>query len=181
MILCSMFCPYLVVGFIVIDCVRVVTHTANMIPGDWANMCQAVWRSPLLPLQKTDDRVEDLTLGSGARFKRDLLAYLTEYGPKKTGPLVEQLRKYDFGAIRAALVASVPSKQKIDDLDSQKKTLWGWPALKDIMRQIPPAQKTTKATTPHIVTQVCPTVSTYRIHCMLTRVDILRCYAWPDR
>ncbi|GMG17398.1 unnamed protein product [Aspergillus oryzae] len=127
----------------------------KIVHGSWKRDApnRAVWRSPLLPLQKTDDRVEDLTLGSGARFKRDLLAYLTEYGPKKTGPLVEQLRKYDFGAIRAALVASVPSKQKVDDLDSQKKTLWGWPALKDIMRQIPPAQKTTKATTPHIVTQ----------------------------
>ncbi|KAE8135018.1 tyrosyl-DNA phosphodiesterase I [Aspergillus pseudotamarii] len=136
------------------DLAQVVIHTANMIPGDWANMCQAVWRSPLLPLQRTDDRGEDLTLGSGARFKRDLLAYLNEYGPKKTGPLVEQLRKYDFGAIRAALVASVPSKQKINDLDSQKKTLWGWPALKDIMRHIPPAQESSKATTPHIVTQI---------------------------
>ncbi|KAE8412654.1 tyrosyl-DNA phosphodiesterase I [Aspergillus pseudocaelatus] len=136
------------------DLAQVVIHTANMIPGDWANMCQAVWRSPLLPLQRTDDRGEDLTLGSGARFKRDLLAYLSEYGPKKTGPLVEQLRKYDFRAIRAALVASVPSKQKINDLDSQKKTLWGWPALKDIMRHIPPAQESNKTTTPHIVTQI---------------------------
>ncbi|GAB1204786.1 hypothetical protein APSETT445_003449 [Aspergillus pseudonomiae] len=96
---------------------------------------------------------EDLALGSGARFKRDLLAYLGEYGPKKTGPLVNQLRKYDFGAIRAALVASVPSKQKINDLDSQKKTLWGWPALKDITSRISPAQNSSKATTPHIVTQ----------------------------
>ncbi|GAB1191261.1 hypothetical protein APSETT444_000433 [Aspergillus pseudonomiae] len=115
----------------------------------------AVWRSPLLPLLKTDGlEEEDLALGSGARFKRDLLAYLGEYGPKKTGPLVNQLRKYDFGAIRAALVASVPSKQKINDLDSQKKTLWGWPALKDITSRISPAQNSSKATTPHIVTQI---------------------------
>ncbi|KAE8372423.1 tyrosyl-DNA phosphodiesterase I [Aspergillus bertholletiae] len=137
------------------DLAQVVIHTANMIPGDWANMCQAVWRSPLLPLQNADDRVEeDLAIGSGARFKRDLLAYLSAYGPRKTGSLVEQLKKYDFGAIRAALVASVPSKQKICDLDSQKKTLWGWPALKDIMHRIPSAQRSGQITTPHIVTQI---------------------------
>ncbi|KAF7595912.1 hypothetical protein BBP40_004405 [Aspergillus hancockii] len=135
------------------DLAQVVIHTANMIPGDWANMCQAVWRSPLLPLQRAGDREEDLALGSGARFKRDLLAYLNEYGPKKTGPLVDQLKKYDFGAIRAALVASVPSKQKINNLDSQRKTLWGWPALKDIVRHIPISQKRSESATPHIVTQ----------------------------
>ncbi|OGM43158.1 tyrosyl-DNA phosphodiesterase [Aspergillus bombycis] len=136
------------------DLAQVVIHTANMIPGDWANMSQAVWRSPLLPLRTTDGLEEDLALGSGARFKRDLLAYLREYGPKKTGPLVEQLRKYGFGAIRAALVASVPSKQKINGLNSQKQTLWGWPALKDITHHIPPAQENREAPTPHIVTQI---------------------------
>jgi tyrosyl-DNA phosphodiesterase-1 len=141
-------------GFISIDCYRVIIHTANMIPGDWTNMCQAVWRSPLLPLQRTGDRGGDLSIGSGARFKRDLLAYLNEYGPKKTGPLVDQLKNYDFGAIRAALVASVPSKQKINNLDSQRRTLWGWPALKDIVRHIPIPQKSSKRGTPHIVTQV---------------------------
>ncbi|KAF9893845.1 hypothetical protein FE257_010015 [Aspergillus nanangensis] len=136
------------------DLAQVVIHTANMIPGDWANMCQAVWRSPLLELRKdTEQRSGDVTkLGTGARFKRDLLAYLSEYGPKKTGSLVDQLRRYDFGAVRAALVASVPSKQKVNDMDSRRKTLWGWPALKDVTRNIPIEK--TSASTPHIVTQI---------------------------
>ncbi|KAE8384377.1 tyrosyl-DNA phosphodiesterase I [Aspergillus alliaceus] len=141
------------------DLAQVIIHTANMIPGDWANMCQAVWRSPLLPLQKTDGGQGDLELGSGARFKRDLLAYLTEYGSKKTGPLVDQLKKHDFRAIRAALVASVPSKQKINSLDSQRKTLWGWPALKDTIRHISLAQKSNKNATPHIIIQMSSVAS----------------------
>ncbi|KAE8353959.1 phospholipase D/nuclease [Aspergillus coremiiformis] len=141
------------------DLAQIIIHTANMIPGDWVNMCQAVWRSPLLPLRKTDDLGGDPALGSGARFKRDLLAYLKEYGIRKTGSLVDQLMKYDFGAIRAALVASVPSKQKINDLNSQQKTLWGWPALKDVVRHIPPTHKRSKAGIPHIVTQISSVAS----------------------
>lgn len=130
-----------------------------MIHMDWTNMTQAVWRSPLLPLQKPSalGSMPDGKIGSGTRFKRDLLAYLKAYGPKKTGPLVQQLESHDFGAIRAALVASVPSKKHASDCNSSKDTLWGWLALKDLMGQIPIQQKktsTSSAKKPHIVTQV---------------------------
>ncbi|KAJ5105604.1 hypothetical protein NUU61_002951 [Penicillium alfredii] len=144
------------------DLAQVVIHTANMIYGDWANMTQAVWRSPLLPLQNPGTHSTSQphsAIGSGARFKRDLLAYLKAYGARKTGALVQQLNKYDFGAIRAALVASVPSRQRVSELDSDKSTLWGWPALKDVMSRVPVRQQT-KATQSnasgksHIVTQI---------------------------
>lgn len=93
-------------------------------------------------------------IGSGARFKRDLLAYLTAYGKKKTGSLVEQLVKYDFGAIRAALIASIPKRQETD-IDSRKESIWGWPALKDTLRQIPiKRQDDSKPEKPRIVIQV---------------------------
>lgn len=128
------------------DQFRVIIHTANMIHGDWTNMTQAVWRSPLLPLleSKSSQSSEDGELGTGVRFKRDLLSYLKSYGVKKTGPLIQELARYDFGAIRAALVASVPSKQKSNNLDSDKATLWGWPALKDLMGRLPINRKTAK-------------------------------------
>lgn len=118
-------------------------------------MTQAAWCSPLLPLQKanTAGSQTDGKIGSGARFKRDLLAYLKAYGPKKTGPLVQQLHNYDFGSIRAALIASVPSKKHVSDSSSEEDTLWGWPALKDLMSQIPIVQKNTSKK-PHIVIQV---------------------------
>lgn len=126
-----------------------------MIHMDWTNMTQAAWRSPLLPLQKTSSARSqtDTKIGSGARFKRDLLTYLKAYGPKKTGPLVQQLDSYDFGSIRAALIASVPSKKHVSDSSSEEDTLWGWPALKDLMSQIPIQQKNT-GKKPHIVIQV---------------------------
>lgn len=148
------------------DLTRIVIHTANMIRQDWTNMTQAVWRSPLLPLSPPGSRVSSQTssnIGSGARFKRDLLSYLKAYGLKKTGPLVQQLNRYDFGAIRAALVASVPSKQNVSSLDSEKATLWGWPSLRDLMSRIPirkqPRDGKTHEPIPHIVAQISSVAS----------------------
>lgn len=126
-------------------------------------MTQAVWRSPLLPLEKPkpspESQAKCLKFGSGARFKRDLLAYLKAYGPSKTGALVRQLNDFDFKAVRAALVASVPSRQHASNSNSDEDTLWGWLALKDATSRIPTAQKgdeLQKGNTiqPHIVIQV---------------------------
>lgn len=133
-----------------------------MIYQDWTNMTQAVWRSPLLPLHKgnVSSAQTHSAVGTGARFKRDLLSYLKAYGAKKTGPLVQQLNRYDFGAIRAALVASVPSKQRFDSLNSDKGTLWGWPALRDLLSHVPTRQSNNKRADnhqigkPHFVIQV---------------------------
>ncbi|KAJ5758737.1 hypothetical protein N7520_005893 [Penicillium odoratum] len=139
------------------DLAQVVIHTANMIPQDWTNMTQAVWRSPLLPLLSPGTLPSspgNTPPGTGSRFKRDLLTYLRAYGPKKTGSLVQQLSRYDFGAVRAALVASVPSKQHLSGLDSGKATLWGWPALKDLMTHVPVRNIKKKNQTCHIVIQV---------------------------
>lgn len=129
-----------------------------MIPGDWGNMTQAVWQSPLLPLASpntTFPAAEHSVFGSGKRFKRDLLSYLEFYGGKRTGRLVAQLKKHDFTAIKAALVASVPSREKLGGVDSERSTLWGWPALKDTVCQIP-LKRPTQKRDPHVVIQVSP-------------------------
>ncbi|KAJ5484009.1 hypothetical protein N7539_005805 [Penicillium diatomitis] len=132
------------------DLAQVVIHTANMIHGDWANMTQAVWRSPLLPLQAvpntTNVSSQQTAFASGARFKRDLISYLRAYGSKKTGSLVQQLNRFDFDSVRAALIASTPSKQVLYNVDSETATLWGWPALKDLMGRIPTRRTTAKST-----------------------------------
>ncbi|OKL57096.1 hypothetical protein UA08_07558 [Talaromyces atroroseus] len=137
------------------DLAQVVIHTANILAGDWANMSQAVWRSPLLPLALTqhDLDAEVEVFGTGDRFKRDLLAYLDFYGRKKTGVLVDQLRKHDFKTVRAALIASVPSREKLSRADSSKSTLWGWLALKDALRQIP-LRNVSHGKFSHIIIQV---------------------------
>lgn len=120
---------------------QVVIHTANMIERDWRNMTQAVWRSPLLPLsnspqsQATDG--EAPAIGSGERFKTDLLNYLRAYNRQRPvcNSLVEKLAQYDFSSIRAALVASVPGRYNMND--ETEETKWGWPALKHILRNVP--------------------------------------------
>lgn len=131
---------------------QVIIMTANMIAIDW-RMTQAVWRSPLLPLQETSNNPQQVALrffplGSGARFKHDLLAYLSKY-ETRTKRMVAQLCQYEFSSIRAVLVASTPSKQKIRYLDSDTEDLWGWLALKRALVGI-----NMKSLSPHIVIQI---------------------------
>lgn len=113
-----------------------------MIPRDWTNMCQALWSSPLLPLSTTPSSPSpDMTappFGTSGRFKRDLFSYLKAYG-SKTGGLIKELKKYDFSAIRAALIASVPSKQHLHGLEPDDETTWGWPALRHVLTSVPSA------------------------------------------
>jgi tyrosyl-DNA phosphodiesterase-1 len=116
---------------------QIIIHTANMIPFDWGNMAQAVWKSPLLPLCSNSTLpAQPEQMGNGAKFKVDFLNYLRAYDSKRTicKPLIEQLMKYDFSEIRAALVGSVPGKQ---DMESDSKTSWGWAGLKNVLMSVP--------------------------------------------
>ena len=114
---------------------QVVIHTANMIPKDWTNLTNAVWMSPMLP--KLDNATttestllssQDCPLGSGEKFKTDLLNYLRSYDSRRVTckALVDQLSGYDFSTVNAALVASVPGRHDINDVS---QTPWGWVAL----------------------------------------------------
>ena len=138
------------------DCAEVAIFTANMIPGDW-RMCQAVWKSPLLPLQTCayDEQARSSLplLGSGARFKHDLLAYLQKY-ETRTKNLVSNLSQYNFTSVRAALVASTPCKQNLRSLDPDTGTLWGWPAIQRVLSSIPMT-----SSKPHIVIQISSVAS----------------------
>ncbi|KAL0261737.1 hypothetical protein SLS55_003167 [Diplodia seriata] len=136
------------------DSAQVVIHTANMIPKDWTNMTNAVWRSPLLPLLPETSQPHQTTpastsesrisgtgnarhaIGTGQRFKVDLLRYLSAYG-KRLSTLTKQLVRYDFSAIRAALVASTPNRVKLDDTNPDERTSWGWVGLREVLSQIP--------------------------------------------
>ncbi|CAG9937141.1 unnamed protein product [Clonostachys rosea f. rosea IK726] len=120
---------------------QVIIHTANLIPKDWTNMTNAVWKSPILSklansVEHTDTPSSTAFLGTGARFKRDLLNYLKKYEQRRTTlrPLVDHLGQYDFSPVRAALIASVPGTHKTDD---SQQTLWGWPALKQQLQSVP--------------------------------------------
>ncbi|KAJ4360417.1 uncharacterized protein N0V89_000979 [Didymosphaeria variabile] len=138
------------------DSAQVVIHTANMIQRDWTNMTQAVWRSPLVPLQSiTSVSLADevtLPIGSGGRFKKDLLCYLNAYGKRLNG-LTEQLTKYDFRAIQAAFIASAPSRQTPNAARPSVQTSFGWLGLKEILSTIP-VRKTATPLPPSIVVQI---------------------------
>lgn len=123
------------------DCAQVIIHTANMIAQDWTNLCQAVWKSPLLPLSGPEDQsllphTDSHALGSGLRFKTDLLRYLEAYEGRLRN-LREQLCQYDFSSVRAALIASTPNAKQ--PLPSPTSTAWGWPGLQQILQSIPPS------------------------------------------
>lgn len=91
---------------------------------------------PLLESSKPE--ASDPKLGSGAKFKIDLLNYLRHYDRNNkrpfTGELVQQLTKHDFSEVRGALVASVPGKQS---LETDFTTIWGWPGLKEVLKDVP--------------------------------------------
>lgn len=126
------------------DTAQVVVHTANMIAQDWANMSQAVFKTPHLALLTAEQKKDPLLLngsktarfGSGARFKLDFLNYLRAYDTRRSicKPLIEQLLNYDFSPIIGALVGHVPGRHS---LESDSGTLFGWPALKSVLLIIP--------------------------------------------
>lgn len=134
------------------DVAQVVITTGNFIEKDWS-MSQAFWCSPELPLAASTSGDGDMRIGSGERFKSDLLAYFKAYGSKLTS-LHSQLRQYDFHAIRAALVASVPSKLRPSSV-SYDEPLWGLPALERVLKHVR-ADPTKQA---HIVTQMSSVAS----------------------
>jgi len=128
---------------------QVIIHTANMIPFDWANMAQGLWRSPLLPLINEKSPPEQSSqLGSGSKFKTDLLYYLKAYDTKRVicKPLIEELSKHNFSEIKAALVASVPGKQEVN---GNQETSWGWLGLKNVLKSVP-----VRGSEPEIVVQI---------------------------
>ena len=141
------------------DLAQVIITTGNFIEKDWS-MSQAFWCSPLLTFSKGEPKDDATTisrlptLGSGERFKHDLLAYFSSYGTRLSD-LTSQLRKYDFSHVRGALIASVPGTQNLRSTDPEKENLWGLPAMKRLLSQIPCVDNGR----PHIVTQVSSVAS----------------------
>lgn len=137
------------------ETVQVVIHTANLIPHDWRNMTQAVWRSPVLPLMRDGkdvlvgkDAAENDPDRIGRQFKHDFLAYLRSYNEKRAvcQALVDALVRYDFSAVRGVLIGSVPGRHHVPFPDEEVKSVgdnrletthWGWLAMQRALRNVP--------------------------------------------
>jgi tyrosyl-DNA phosphodiesterase 1 len=158
------------------DMAQIIIHTANMIPHDWCNMTQAVWRSPLLPLLK-DRKAKEEEGGMGLRFKYDFLNYLRSYNQRRPvcTPLVEALQQYDFSAVRAVLIGSVPGRHHVpfhgeEEAEERERgnlkagddgriahTRWGWLVMKRALQGVPLRPQTTpmaKSVAAEIVIQI---------------------------
>ncbi|KAI0478074.1 tyrosyl-DNA phosphodiesterase [Xylaria cf. heliscus] len=133
------------------DTAQIIIHTANMIAKDWTNMTNGVWLSPVLPKLQPPQQGNGIhgAIGSGLRFKFNLLSYLRAYNMRRDVciSLVEELTKYDFSAVRGALVASVPGRHDVDH--EPETTRWGWQGLKDTLKEVP-----VQAGTSEIVVQI---------------------------
>jgi tyrosyl-DNA phosphodiesterase-1 len=125
-------------------------------------MTQAVWCSPKLSLLPPDatsyssgnSQDTHRPIGSGERFKIDLLRYFKAYG-KRLANMTDQLVAYDFSSIRAAFVGSAPSRQKPVEAKPSERTSFGWLGLQEVL-SIVPITTTSKQTAspPHIILQV---------------------------
>jgi tyrosyl-DNA phosphodiesterase-1 len=125
-------------------------------------MTQAAWSSPLLPLRpsivtpNSSDTSGDThhPIGSGERFKIDILRYFKAYG-KRVAKMTEQLVGYDFSSIRAAFIGSAPSRQKPPEAKPSERTSFGWLGLQEVLSTVPitaPSKQTESP--PHIILQV---------------------------
>ncbi|KAL9049825.1 MAG: hypothetical protein Q9162_006999 [Coniocarpon cinnabarinum] len=123
------------------------THHSKMIvlfPRDWTNMTQGIWSSPRLSATPAGGGDPKHPIGSGERFKYDLLRYLAFYGDRRTGALTRQLERYDFSVIHAAFISSVPCRLSLS-ATTEPQTLYGWPLLRHILRQCPRSSKSHSA------------------------------------
>jgi tyrosyl-DNA phosphodiesterase-1 len=136
------------------DHAQIIIHTANMIPKDWTNMTQAVWQSPLLPLSTGAAVLSEANpIGSGNRFRTDIIRYLHSY-EKRLQKLTDQLALYDFSGIRAAFLGSAPSREIIGAANPSSQTSFGWLGLQQILGRVPSKSQKALKKPPHVVLQV---------------------------
>ncbi|KAI9318182.1 tyrosyl-DNA phosphodiesterase I [Dichotomocladium elegans] len=112
---------------------RVVVSTANLCRGDWEEMTQGVYLSPMCPL-KQDKKQGESNIGTiigaeyGSAFEKDLLSYFEVYGGDLQA-LRDQVALYDWSACKAILIGSVPGYHRGDSKD-----LWGQARLANVLR-----------------------------------------------
>ena len=98
---------------------RVVIHTANLIPRDWELKTQGVWVSPVFP---KGDKLSD--------FQSDLLAYLSAYNRSGLDTWRRHVSSHDMSDANVHLIASVPGRHL-----GQHINTWGHMKLRRILKR----------------------------------------------
>ncbi|CAG0913584.1 unnamed protein product [Notodromas monacha] len=80
------------------NCLRVVVHTANLVPEDWYNRTQGLWISPLFPRIPVNESLDKKSKDSKTHFKRDLMRYISAYDVLEVKIWNDTIIEYDFTA-----------------------------------------------------------------------------------
>lgn len=110
---------------------RVVIHTANMVPTDWAQKTQAIWVGPVCPRLAPGSSGGDSETG----FRTDLLNYLSAYGDTHINEWCHYIRTHDFSAVKVFLVGSVPGRHT-----GTRKSCFGHLRLRNLLSQHGPSK-----------------------------------------
>ncbi|KAK8749254.1 hypothetical protein OTU49_015760, partial [Cherax quadricarinatus] len=111
------------------DGLRVVVHTANLVPDDWYEKTQGFWVSPIFPLLE-NGKSGLLDGESPTRFKRDLVEYLLSYKAPDLVRWTHIIMKYDFSSCNVVFVGSTPGYHTGEDKDR-----WGHMKVRRAIRQ----------------------------------------------
>ncbi|GAB1609870.1 tyrosyl-DNA phosphodiesterase 1-like [Argonauta hians] len=105
---------------------RVVIHTANLIPGDWFQKTQGVWVSPLFPKLRGGANKYDGQ--SATAFKKDLVQYVAAYRNPSLAKWEKHLLEHDMSSAKVYLIGSVPGRHSM-----LQKNAWGHLKLRKIL------------------------------------------------
>ena len=106
---------------------RVIIHTSNLRPCDWAQKTQGLWCSELLPRLSEGERFEDK---SKTRFQTDLIEYLEAYNCQSLKKWIAIVKRHDFSSVNVFLIASVPGRHKESKLNK-----FGHMKVRQILKQ----------------------------------------------
>lgn len=118
----------MVLGFDNLTKLQIVIHTANLISFDWGNMTQGAWVSPMLNVGPSSSSPPS------SQFKTDFVDYLAQYKLSRTSQLIETVKRFDFGPVKAVLIGSAPGNYAAGSSQSQK---WGLIKLRNALKSLP--------------------------------------------
>ncbi|KAI9346313.1 tyrosyl-DNA phosphodiesterase I [Pilaira anomala] len=107
---------------------QLIVMTANLIPPDWEEMTQGVYRSPRCPL-KSDSHKVNPNVSYSSLFETDLTKYLCAYQLRPIFKVITQLKLYDWSSCKAILIGSVPGRHKGPELKE-----WGIGKLSTLLQ-----------------------------------------------